>query len=74
MSEPEPLRIALARLVALHGLGTRDGSHRSCPPNEKWDQDEWERRILDCVPARVGIRCYKLADDLISMVKSGVWP
>lgn len=74
VDKPEPLRIAVARMIALHGLGTIDGSNRSCPPNDFWDQDEWERRILECVPSLAEIRCMKLADDMISLVKSGVWP
>lgn len=71
---PEPLRIAVARLIALHGLGTVNGATRACPPNEAWEQDDWERRILEVIPSLAEIRCIKLADEVISMVKSGVWP
>lgn len=51
----------LARVLALHGLGTIDGADRLQPPNESWSLPEWQRRILGCVPELVEERCRKLA-------------
>ena len=74
MSDPVSLRDQVARLIALHGLGTIDGSTRAGPPNESWEQGEWEQRIIECVPGKVEVRCYKLADEIIALAREAVWP
>lgn len=65
---PEGAREAIARIAALHGLGTINGATRACPPNEAWEQDVWERRILDCIPSLALTRCYGLADAILSLL------
>ncbi len=59
-------RTSIARIIALHGLGTVDGLLHREPPNSSWTVPEWERRILDCVPTRVERQCYGLADEIIA--------
>lgn len=59
-------RIDVARIIALHGLGTVSGDHHRGPPNTLWAQEEWERRILECVPERVEQQCYELADAILA--------
>lgn len=55
----------LARMLALNGLGTTSGADRWDPPAEGgWEQGEWERRILGCVPGRVETHCRELAEEL----------
>jgi hypothetical protein len=40
--------------------------HRG-PPNSAWTKEEWERRILECVPYRVEQQSYELADAILAM-------
>lgn len=64
-------RVAIARVIALHGLGTESGiSHRG-PPNTSWTVEEWENRILRCVPGRVERQCYELADAILDLLAGG---
>lgn len=65
--DPDLLRERIAREAALHGLGCIGGVGDRSPPNERWDQDEWERRILECVPGAVAEQCYRLADAIIAL-------
>lgn len=58
----------IAREAALHGLGRIDGLGNREPPNEKWTQGEWERRILECVPGAVELQCYALADAILALI------
>lgn len=51
----------LARVIALHGLGTIGGEDRMEPPNEGWTRADWQRRILGCVPSAVEEQCRDLA-------------
>lgn len=62
-----PLRDAIAREAALHGLGCIGGVGDRKPPNERWTQGEWERRILECVPGAVERQCYALADAVLAL-------
>lgn len=62
------MREEIARLAALHGLGRIDGLGNRAPPNERWTQGEWERRILECVPGAVELQCYALADEILKLV------
>lgn len=64
----DELRTRLARIVALHGLGTTDGRSRQAPPNDSWRQSEWEDRLLDCIPGLAEERCYALADDILAVL------
>lgn len=61
-------REEIAREAALHGLGRIDGLGNREPPNEKWTQGEWERRILECVPGAVELQCYALADAILALI------
>jgi hypothetical protein len=61
----DELREAVARLAALAGLGTINGEPRE--PTGKWKQDEWEKRILECVPSLVQQQCYDLADAILAL-------
>ena len=65
LQEPA-LREALARIAALHGLGTVSGVDMRGPPNASWTAEEWERRILECVPSEVEAKCYRLADAILA--------
>jgi hypothetical protein len=62
---PAELRV-VARLAALAGLGTVSGESGRQKPNDKWEQGEWERRILECIPSAVEQRCFALADAILS--------
>lgn len=68
---PEGPREALARQLALAGLGRTDGGDRMTPPNETWTQEEWERRVLGCVPGAVHERCLALADQILASLSQG---
>jgi hypothetical protein len=59
-------REAIARIAALHGLGTCSGLDHRGPPNASWTQAEWEKRILECVPERVEQQCFELADAILA--------
>lgn len=60
-------RDEIARIIALHGLGRVDGGDRRALPNASWAQEEWERRILECIPCQVEKRCYALADQILAL-------
>lgn len=62
------LRKGLAKLAALHGLGTVNGISSREPPNRSWTQEEWERRILECIPGKAEAQCYGLADAIMAML------
>lgn len=62
----EQPRETVARLIALAGLGTVDGSSSRTPPNAMWDQAEWEQRILQCIPGACEERCLALADQILA--------
>lgn len=64
------LRDDIARLAALHGIGRIDGLGNRQPPNERWTQGEWERRILECVPGAVALQCYALADAILDLPRT----
>ena len=69
-SAPQPgqeLRERVASLIALAGLGTTDGRASREPPNDGWMQEDWERRILECIPGAVEDRCYALADAILTL-------
>lgn len=65
-SRPVGDREQIARLCALHGLGSVNGFDQRKNPIATWTQEEWERRILECVPGRVERQCYALADAILS--------
>jgi hypothetical protein len=47
----------VARIIALAGLGTSNGSTRTAPPNDNWDPEEWRRRVMECIPTEAEDRC-----------------
>ncbi len=65
-------RERIARLIALAGLGRTDGADGRAKPNERWEQDEWERRVLECLPGETVRRCYALADAIIADTAGGI--
>lgn len=58
----------IARMIALAGLGTMDGQTRLFPPNEKWTQDAWEERVLDCIPTLAAEKCRALAGQIVEFI------
>lgn len=64
---PKLDREAVARVVALAGLGSTGGRDRTDPPHDGWTKEEWEARILECIPEAASKRCYRLADAIIAM-------
>lgn len=58
-------REEIARLIALAGLGTTDGSRRGMPEN--WgDEALWGARILECIPTEAAERCFELTDAILA--------
>lgn len=64
----QTLRIEIARLVALAGLGTPSGAERQ--PHGNWKPEEFAERILTIIPERTEAQCFKLADDILSLLES----
>lgn len=65
---PDDMREAVAAIIALHGLGTSNGTDRLTPPGT-WEQAEWEARILAVIPGLAERRCYALADAILALTK-----
>lgn len=70
LAQPQPEarldREAVARLAALAGLATTNGSYRGMPEN--WgDEEQWKARVLECIPVEALNRCYELADDILAL-------
>ncbi len=68
-SHPLPTEEEVARVIALHGHATIDGRERRGPPNEKWTQEDWERRVLECIPGEAEQQCRTLARAILSMLR-----
>lgn len=58
-------REAIARLIALAGLGTISGERRE--PHGGWNPEEFAERILAIIPERVEKRCLALADAILAL-------
>ena len=61
------LREEVARIVALHGLGTTTGEMRRPHPNSKWTVEEWHSHILEVIPHFAADRCRALADAILAL-------
>lgn len=66
-------REEIARIIALAGLGTTDGSRRGMPEN--WgDEALWGARILECIPTEAAERCFELAAIIQAARAQGLGP
>lgn len=63
----------VARIIALHGLGTTNGANRfDPPPNSIWMRGEWGQRILEVIPGRAEAQCVALAQVIIPLIEAAV--
>ena len=73
-SLPQPfqgdLADTLARIIALHGLGTVSGVDRQAPPSAEWNPDEYRARILEIIPGAAEAKCRALAADMLDAIYS----
>lgn len=58
----------LARVIALHGLGTVSGVDRQTPPTPEWDTAEYRARILEIIPGAAEAKCRALAADILETI------
>lgn len=58
----------LARVIALHGLGTVSGVDRQTAPTPEWDMAEYRARILEIIPGAAEAKCRALAADILKTI------
>lgn len=60
----------LARIIALHGLGTVSGVDRQTAPSPEWDMAEYRARILEIIPGAAEAKCRALAAEILEAIFS----
>jgi hypothetical protein len=68
LSASESIDDHIARIIALHGLGTVSGAARFNPPTAEWGRTEWQRRILSVIPTVAEMQCRDAARAIVKAI------